>query len=248
VQNPIFRFLERECRVLSALLQTVRQDLSLVLEVCAGERKSTNHLKAVAQCLHADAVPPHWKKYIVPDSMTAAEWLSDFARRVDQLKRLSASSDQGRSGIWFAGLLGPEAFLIAAQQATAQQHSWSLEELELKLDLDPSQEEIEKAVEERSGFVLHGLAIESAEFDQVERRIKLSSKLASALPTIILRWVCTDSADAKGQPTEEGSGGEQVSLPLYLTRSRKNLVCAVKMPTYGVPQHIWYERGVALFA
>jgi dynein heavy chain 1 len=139
VQNPIFRFLERECRVLSALLQTVRKDFSLVLEVCAGERKSTNHIKAVAQSLHADAVPAHWKKYIVPEAMPAVEWLADFAHRVDQLKRLSESADQGRSGIWFAGLLGPEAFLIATQQATAQQNSWSLEELELKLDLEPSE-------------------------------------------------------------------------------------------------------------
>ena len=51
--------------------------------------------------------------------MTAAEWLTDFTRRVEQLKRLSASADQGRSGIWFGGLLSPEAFLIATQQATA---------------------------------------------------------------------------------------------------------------------------------
>jgi dynein heavy chain 1 len=254
VRNPLFRFLERECLVLAGLLRTVRSDLQLVLEVCKGERKSTNHIKALAQSLHADAVPPHWKKYVVPDSMPAAEWLTDLARRVDQLRRLSGSDDQGRSGIWFGGLLGPEAFLIATQQATAQQHSWSLEELELKLDFDPSPEEIRRAVEERSGFIVHGLTIESAEFDPAERRIRLSSKLASSLPTINLRWVHrADASNARGQPTEEGSGGEQpaadfVSLPLYLTRSRKNLVCAVQVPTHGVPQHTWYQRGVALFA
>lgn len=253
VKNPLFRFLERECRVLSGLLGTVRTDFQLVLEVCRGERKSTNHIKALAQSLHADAVPPHWRKYVVPDAMPAAEWLSDFARRVDQVRRLSGSADQGRSGIWFGGLLGPEAYLIATQQATAQQHSWSLEELELKLDFDPSPAEIQRAVEERSGFIVHGLAIESAEFDPVERRIRLSSKVSSALPTINLQWVRTDSSSARRPPAAEGSGGEGqaadlVSLPLYLTRSRKNLVCAVRMPTYGVPQHTWYQRGVALFA
>lgn len=151
--------------MLSDLLRTVRQDLELVLEACKGERKSTNHAKAVAQSLHADAVPAHWKKYTVPPTVAAAEWLVDFTRRVEQLKRLSASPDQGRSGIWFGGLLGPEAFLIATRQATAQEHSWSLEELELKLDLDPSQEEMLRAVEERSGFVLRGLSAESAEYD-----------------------------------------------------------------------------------
>ena len=198
VKNPLFRFLERECSVLSGLLQAVRKDLRLVLEVCKGERKSTNHIKALAQALHADTVPPSWKKYVVPDSVPAAEWLNDFARRVEQLRRLSGSADQGRSGIWFGGLLGPEAFLIATQQATAQQHSWSLEELELKLDFDPSPGEIQRAVEERSGFIVHGLAIESAEFDPTERRIRLSSKLASTLPTVNLQWVRTDPSSARG--------------------------------------------------
>lgn len=254
MKDPLFRFLERECSVLSDLLQTVRQDLQLVLEVCQGERKSTNHLKAVAQSLHADAVPVHWKKYTVPASMTAAEWLSDFARRVEQLKRLAASPDQGRSGLWFAGLLSPEAFLIATRQATAQLHSWSLEELELRLDLEPSSEEMQEAVSERSGFVVHGLAAESAEYDPKQRRLQVSSKLSTSLPTIILRWVRAEAAGARGQSSAEGSGGsgetasDFVSLPLYLTRARRNLVCAVKMPTHGVPAHTWYQRGVALFA
>lgn len=78
VKNPLFRFLERECSVLSSLLQTVRKDFQLVLEVCTGERKSTNQLKALATSIHADVVPTHWKKYIVPDIMTATEWLNDF--------------------------------------------------------------------------------------------------------------------------------------------------------------------------
>jgi dynein heavy chain 1 len=198
VKDPLFRFLERECGVLSALLRTVRQDLQLVLEVCRGERKSTNHVKAVAQTLHADAVPAHWARYTVPASMTAAEWLSDFARRVEQLQHLSASADQGRSGLWFGGLQSPEAFLIATRQATAQQHSWSLEELELQLDFDPSPEEMERAVEERSGFVVRGLAVESAEYDPVQRRLRLSSQLTAQLPTIILRWVHRDPAGARG--------------------------------------------------
>jgi dynein heavy chain 1 len=70
--------------------------------------------------LNSDFVPASWKKYIVPPSMTAAEWLRDFTKRVEQLKQLSRSNDHGRSGIWFGGLLSPEAFLIATQQSTAQ--------------------------------------------------------------------------------------------------------------------------------
>lgn len=86
VKNPLFRFLERECSVLSALLQTVRTDLALVLDVCSGTRKSTNYIKSMAASLHADGVPAHWKKYVVPASMTAPEWLNDFRARVEQVQ------------------------------------------------------------------------------------------------------------------------------------------------------------------
>jgi len=115
VKNPMFRFLERECQVLSILLQTVRKDFQLVFEVCTGERKSTNYIKSVAENLHADVVPKHWIKYIIPDHTTAPEWLQDFKQRVEQLQHLAESTDHGRSGIWFGGLLAPEAFLIATQ-------------------------------------------------------------------------------------------------------------------------------------
>lgn len=83
VKNPLFRFLERECDVLSKLLVTVRKDFELILEVCKGEKKSTSYVKTLAQNIHAEVIPLHWKKYIVPLTMTASEWLFDFKRRVD---------------------------------------------------------------------------------------------------------------------------------------------------------------------
>lgn len=120
VKNPLFRFLERECSVLSNLLNTVRKDFGLVLEVCRAERKSTNAIKAISTAIHADVIPPNWKKnYVVLDTFTAAEWLNDFKKRVDQMEKLVNKSDFGRSGMWYGGLLSPEAYLIATQQATA---------------------------------------------------------------------------------------------------------------------------------
>lgn len=116
----MFRFLERECSVLSALLGTVRKDFGLVLEVCRGERKSSNAIKAISTAIHADVIPPSWKKvYVVPDTFTAAEWLNDFKKRVDQMQKIAGQTDFGRSGIWYGGLLAPEAYLIASQQSTA---------------------------------------------------------------------------------------------------------------------------------
>lgn len=154
------------------------------------------------------------------------------------MSELSGSTDFGRSGIWMGGLISPEAFLIATQQSTAQLNQWSLEDSELKFQFEPSEEEMKQAVDDCQGFVLTGLTIESAEFDGNDKRIKMAAKLTTTLPTALIKWV------RKG-----GNDGEQkVDLPLYLNRSRRNLLCAVEVPTFGVPAHSWYQRGVALFA
>ena len=75
VKNPLFRFLDREVQVLSALQTTISSDLTLILEICNGQRKSTNYLKKIAENLHADVIPTHWKKYVVPLTYTANDWI-----------------------------------------------------------------------------------------------------------------------------------------------------------------------------
>lgn len=173
--------------------------------------------------------------------MTATDWLFDFKKRVDQLTELQGRNDHGRSGIWFGGLLAPEAYLIATQQSIAQQNSWSLEELELRFQFNPSDDEIQKTLDDSTGFIIKGLAIESAEYNTDDQRIKLTNKLSAELPTIILRWIKIEKKD--GEEPES-----TVELPVYLNRSRKNLLTAVKIPSYGLPEHVWYQRGVSLFA
>lgn len=61
----------------------------------------------------------------------------------------------------------------------------------------------------------------------------MTTKLSSVLPTIILKWI-------KREQQGEDSAKEQVELPVYLNQARKNLLCSVKVPTYGVPAHAWY--------
>lgn len=82
IKNPLFRFLEREVTVASTLLDTVRGDLSMLIEMCMGERKSTQQLKLLAEELHADVIPNRWRKYTVPN-ISATIWVNDFVRRVE---------------------------------------------------------------------------------------------------------------------------------------------------------------------
>lgn len=81
IQNPLFRFLEREVTVASSLLDVVRRDLNLVVEMCSGKRKSTNILKSLAEDLFSDVIPNSWRKYTVAN-ISATAWVSDFVKRV----------------------------------------------------------------------------------------------------------------------------------------------------------------------
>jgi dynein heavy chain 1 len=84
IQNPLFRFLEREVTVGSSLLDQVRNDLTSIKEMCSGERKSTNVLKALAKELHSDVIPKKWRKYNIAN-IPVTEWITDFTKRIDQL-------------------------------------------------------------------------------------------------------------------------------------------------------------------
>lgn len=48
-------------------------------------------------------------------NISVSAWLVDFVKRVEQLKKLTASKDFGQSGLWFGGLLYPEAYLTATR-------------------------------------------------------------------------------------------------------------------------------------
>lgn len=114
----------------------------------------------------------------------------------------------------------------------------SLEELTLRFTLNPSQELIDEMVSQERGFIIKGMSVESAEFDYEDKRIKMSQKLSSELPTMILHW------EEKAKLPEETN---VVALPVYLNSTRKHLLCSCMVDNFGTPEHVWYQRGVAMF-
>jgi len=45
----------------------------------------------------------------------------------------------------------------------------------MNFEFDPSEDDIQKTIDESTGFILRGLAMESANFDPQDRKIKLTS-------------------------------------------------------------------------
>ena len=86
--------------------------------------------REVAMELLRGMIPKSWLQYKVSGDMTAALWVADFSRRVQQLERVvGLVSGGGRSGgggalkastFWLGGLFTPEAFITATRQCVAQ--------------------------------------------------------------------------------------------------------------------------------
>ena len=47
LQDPLFRFFEREVKMGGKMLQEIRQDLTDVVQVCEGKKKQTNDLRTL---------------------------------------------------------------------------------------------------------------------------------------------------------------------------------------------------------
>jgi hypothetical protein len=50
------------------------------------------------------------------------------------------------------------------------------------------------------------------------------------------------------QDIADGIANDFIQIPVYLNKQRTNLLFSVKIPTFGIPAYVWYQRGVALFA
>lgn len=83
--------------------------------------------------------------------------------------------------------------------------------------------------------------MQGAEFSDLDGRVHLTEKISAELPAVNFKWIHVDQAK-KEEPQET------FQIPVYLNKQRTNLLTAVSIPTYGVPVHIWYQRGAALFA
>ena len=99
--DPLIRAFERELQTGSKLLVSVRADLDLVAEVAGGKRRATNHARQLMAELARGELPVVWKKYRVPPTVTAVQWLADFAERVNQLEKLASSLKKEKKLIKF---------------------------------------------------------------------------------------------------------------------------------------------------
>jgi hypothetical protein len=213
----------------------------------SGEVKATNDLRALMRCFVSGSVPASWlAMYVGKSTISLGQWMGDFIARVRALNRylpalpaniVPASRGAGAGGAdgnnvvyWMGGMFMPETYIMATRQQTAQVHGWSLDDMELFLDIKPASSD--GSVE---GLVLEGATISTTYLD-------LSEELRQAMPVCSLQWRPRHDAGAQAQ-----LAGVYHILPLYLNDSRVQLLAEVRVLVASqVPAHVWSQRGVAV--
>jgi hypothetical protein len=254
----------------------------------SGDIKYTNHIKDLLSAYRKGTIPKHWKAlYVVYDSMTFNQWIEDFFSRLQFLSSvLSSSSSVSSSSSTMNDLMKlfgssfssieyqlskmkySDGILMAARQQMAKLHSWSLEEMELFLDIGTSSSSSANNTlmfgDSPYDLRASGLIIQGAKYDSVKHCIVFSEELNEALPTSFFKWrlkssiVRKENENGYDQITNASSSDSNTShsviqLPIYYTDNRKHLMHALYVtvsPASGggqvIPSYQWAQRSVAI--
>lgn len=68
--------------------------------------------------------------------MAVSGWIANLARRLAQLDQIATLDNLNNLEVWLGGLFFPEAYITATRQAVAHRKKWSLETLNLRLDIE----------------------------------------------------------------------------------------------------------------
>ncbi|KAF8887780.1 dynein heavy chain protein 1 [Infundibulicybe gibba] len=228
-QDPLYRLFSREGAIGRKLLDQVKKDLADVVNVCRGELKQTNHLRTLMSSLTKGTIPDHWRRYKVTKSMAVSGWIADFARRLAQLDGIANMDSLSDVEVWLGGLFFPEAYVTATRQAVAHRKKWSLETLNLRLDID--------RVNDPGAFIVDGLALEGASW--ATDKLVLNDGETVRLNPSQIRWVQVDETEPQTN---------LVNLPVYLNNDRSDVLFTVDLPFDGSAGALVAMRAVCLTA
>jgi len=159
----------------------------------------------------------------------------DFSQRIKQLQGIAKSKDYGRSDLWLGGLFYPEAYFTATRQSAAQAHQWSIENLELQVEV---LETGKSAETDDSSFIVRDILLEGAAWTR--EGLQLTNDISVPLPSVKFEW---KHREKEHKEQKENS----ISLPIYLNETRFEFLVAVDLrKPSNIGSSVWYQRGVAL--
>lgn len=234
LSTPLQRCLAREISKGLEVLKLVLDNLNAVKLYCNHEIKVTNDLRDIIDCFIKGIIPNKWRiEYVVINDVPVGNWIRDLSMRLKVLESyqviINSTSVSSKIIYNIGKMFSPESFITATRQYTAQVNKWSLEELELYLDIGCD------TIDSVQDTIIEGLVLQGAKWDN--SKIILSDDLKCHLPLSRLRWKLRNNIMDKNY----------VQFPIYLNDARSNLLVEVfvLIPKDEILTHIWSQRGVS---
>jgi len=132
--------------------------------------------------------------------------------------------------------------MTASRQAAAQAHQWSVENLELEVEILTPKATL--SADDSSFIVKEGLTLEGASWK--DNALSLSNEIATSLPPTKFTWKFK-SPDANVPDPKSKTSTNRVQLPVYLNDTRAEFLFSVELDSpRDMKANSWYQRGVAL--
>lgn len=252
-----------------------------------GEIKYTNNIRELLNAYRKGLIPKNWKSYyITTDHSTFLSWLEDFNGKLQFFLQLFASpSAQSLPANEIGVLLNTslstivfdlqkmkyaDSLLMASRQQSAKLNHWSLEEMELFLDIAPVNSTDKGIFDTASNdLCITGLILQGAKYDSAHRAFIFSEELEEIIPRSYLKWRLKSSINPSEKALAQHDGastmmmsvaskydeiGTQslIKLPIYYNDHRRQLMYSLYVPVLSVqngsfiPPAQWAQRSVAI--
>ena len=238
MENPLFRYLDKEINFGSSLLKKIIANLKDVDDMANGRIHPLQEIKNMGRQIHTNQVPPDWKKYTIIKNIDVTSWMTDFNNRLAQLSELKETENWQQYGMSLGHFFYPEAFFTASRQVVSGKKKTALDELELRVSFLTPEEEDDEMVDDDS-FLVSKMYIEGVNW--TKEGVSLSNSIVNELTNIKFTWKKINPTDAdKTKPSE-------LFVPIYLNNSRANLLMSIKLDVGNCKfsHNQLYQRGIA---
>jgi dynein heavy chain 2 len=223
-EDPVEAFTYMEAQSMLTTLQKINETLSSVARVIKGSGMLTSKIENEATALLKREVPETWCKFWDgPDN--PQDWLVKFERKANALlhwvERVQ-SGDLLQTSLDLSELYHPETFFNALRQKSGRELKCPIDALKLSSTFE------KKSLGGKLTVSLEGMYLQGAGFESgkiVDQSSEHMQELLS-LPPCHISWI-------KSSQTDPYADGSTVSIPVYFSILRENLLCELNVPNSG---------------
>ena len=234
--SPLQDFINSELNRALSLVQTIHNNLTSIRKVLNGTTHLSERVNTVSNSLLRNTVPSSWADEWEDGPIEPALFLKTV---VNKTLGIESWIEKIERGTFFSSLLNLSnlfsvgSFLNAFRQHTSRANSLAIDDLKFCCSWQNTR--VSNGSIYVEGFCIDGCIFDGNRITQT----KFDSPSYFSLPPCYISWEFGDRADSL-------SDKHSVSLPLYSSHKRAQLVTQIKLPCND-KKDVWIQAGAAIY-